>query len=311
MRRPTMRCSLWSVILAAGAGRRLSAVTNGVPKQFWRLDGRTSLLEETMARIAPIADTTRTSVVVDRAHEEFVREAALQERAGRVLYQPQDRGTAAGVLFGLTAVLEADPDALVLVTPSDHGVRHTWRFRHSVLAAGAAILAGRHEIVIFGVTPSGPCADFGWILCGPRQAGAGPRLQQVAGFVEKPSPDHAERLFLAGAVWNSMVLVARAASLAALFEAQAPGLAALFADYRRWPAATRDARLTARYPNLTAVDFSRDILARAPGLAVSLWPASLGWADLGTPDRLRRWWDHPAARRRTDTPQAAAAVRPA
>jgi mannose-1-phosphate guanylyltransferase len=218
MRRcPTLPRTLWSVILAGGAGRRLFAVTNGIPKQFWRLDGRTSLLEETMARIAPIADTTRTAVVVDRAHETFVRGAALHQRAGRILYQPLDRGTAAGVLFGMQPVLEADPDALVLVTPSDHGVRQAWRFHHSVLAAGAAVMSGRHEIVIFGVTPTGPCADFGWILCGPRQSGAGPRLQQVAGFVEKPAPEEAERLFLAGAVWNSIVLVARAASLAALF----------------------------------------------------------------------------------------------
>jgi mannose-1-phosphate guanylyltransferase len=287
---------LWSVILAGGAGRRLFAVTNGIPKQFWRADGRASLIEQTIARIAPIADSSRTALIVDRSHRAFVREAALQ-RAGAILYQPQDRGTAAGVLFGMTPVLEAQPDAVVLVTPSDHGVRQAWRFRHSVLSAAAAVLSGRHQIVIFGVTPSGPCADFGWIVCGPGRAGGGPRLQPVAGFVEKPSADDAERLFQAGGVWNSMVLVARAAALAELFEAQTPGLAALFADYRRWPAAVRDARLADCYPGLTPVDFSRDVLTRARGLAVSIWPASVGWADLGTPDRLQHWCDTASVRR--------------
>jgi hypothetical protein len=62
------------------------------------------------------------------------------------------------------------------------------------------------------------------------------------------------------------------------------------------------------------VDFSRDILARARGLAVSLWPASLGWADLGTPDRLRDWWDDPAppaAARRAASDPVQVAARPA
>jgi mannose-1-phosphate guanylyltransferase len=304
-----MARSLWSVILAGGAGRRLFAVTNGTPKQFWRLDGRSSLIEETIARIAPIADTSHTALIVDRSHGTFVREAGLH-RAGAVLYQPQDRGTAAGVLFGLTPVLEAEPDAVVLVTPSDHGVRHPGRFRESVLSAAAAVLSGRQQIVIFGVAPSGACADYGWIECGPRQPGDGPRLQHVTGFVEKPSADDAERLFQAGAVWNSMVVVARAAALAALFEAQALGLAALFAEYRRWPAAYRDAWLADRYADLATVDFSRDILAPARGLAVCVWPASLGWADLGTPDRLQHWWDRmPGRRAAADARRAASTAR--
>ena len=65
---------LWSVILAGGAGRRLFAVTNGIPKQFWRLEGQPSLLEETVARLAPLG-ALRTCLVVDRSHEPYLREA--------------------------------------------------------------------------------------------------------------------------------------------------------------------------------------------------------------------------------------------
>jgi mannose-1-phosphate guanylyltransferase len=286
---------LWSVILAGGAGRRLFAVTNGIPKQFWRLEGQPSLLEETVARLAPLG-ALRTCLVVDRSHEPYLREARCG--SAEVLYQPADRGTGAGLLFGLTPVLEAAPDATVIVTPADHGVRQTWRFRDSVMAAAAAAERRRVEIVIFGVAPTEPCPDYGWILRGER-TGRRASLQPVTGFVEKPSPEYADQLFRAGAVWNTMVVVARASALAALFETHAPALSGLFAEYRRWPHADRDARLAERYVDLAPVDFSRDILAPARGLAVATWPASIGWADLGTPDRLRHWWDRTPASRRS------------
>ena len=59
---------LWTVILAAGAGRRLSAVTGGVPKQFWRAVHGTSLLRQTIDRFMPLAPASRTVVIVDAGH---------------------------------------------------------------------------------------------------------------------------------------------------------------------------------------------------------------------------------------------------
>jgi len=277
---------LWSVVLAGGAGRRLLAVTHGTPKQYWRADGRRSLLEETVARLAPLG-AVHTSLVVDRAHEQYLRDTRCGDAA--VLYQPADRGTAAGVFFGLSPVLEHDPEAFVLVTPSDHGIRQTSQFRHGVLSAVASVQRGFASVVMFGVAPAEPSADFGWILPGARMS-AHTTLQQVTAFVEKPPLPRAAELFAAGAVWNTMVVVARASALADLFERHAAPLAALFAEYRRRPATGRDAWLADRYADLGPVDFSRDILAPARGLAVATWPASIGWADLGTPDRLRQWW---------------------
>jgi len=285
---------IWSVILAGGAGRRLFAVTNGIPKQYWRQDGQPSLLEATLARLAPLG-AVRTSLVVDRSHERFLHDEAYA--SADVLYQPEDRGTGAGILFGLTSVLEDAPDATVIVTPSDHGVRQTWRFRDSVLTAAAAVQRRQADIVIFGVAPTAPCPDYGWILRGAQTVVRSP-LQAVTGFVEKPSAEEAARLLDAGAVWNTMVVVARASAIAALFEAHAPAAAALFTEFRTWPHADRETRLVPRYADLAPVDFSRHILAPAHGLSVATWPASIGWADLGTPERLREWGNRsPPARR--------------
>lgn len=285
-----MAAKLWSVVLAAGKGRRLAPVTLGTPKQFWCSDGGRSLLDETFARIAPLAPPARTTVVVDRTHYPYVHSSARPWSAGWLLYQPADRGTAAGVLLALSPVLEADEDAIVLLTPSDHGVANSTAFRAGVRDAAAAVQAGSVEVVLFGVEPSEPVTDYGWIAPGRRYEWAADRpLSPVLDFVEKPELDVARSLFATAGLWNTMVIVARAAELQRLFDAHVPHWADVFATYRRLPDYDRQAYLDEQYVGLPAADFSRDVLTQARGLAVYSWAETIGWSDLGTPDRLHRW----------------------
>jgi mannose-1-phosphate guanylyltransferase len=281
---------LWTVVLAAGSGRRLASVTGGIPKQFWRAYGTTSLLEATVARVAPLAPATQTMVVVDRGHVPFVRAMNSVDRLGRVLYQPADRGTGAGVLFGLLPVLEAAPDDLVLLTPSDHGVLDTARFQQTILATAVDVWSGTADVVLFGVEPADPDSDYGWISpAEPQQPGPEHQLRRIAGFVEKPSASAAARLRRSGAVWNTMVLVTRPSVMLHLYREHAPWLADVFDAAMARPPLVRAAFLEHQYRHLPPSDFSGDILAHADGLALCTWPAAMGWSDLGTPDRLERW----------------------
>ena len=275
---------IWNVVLAAGAGRRLASVTGGVPKQFWRGAGNLSLLEQTLHRFEPLAPRSRTVVVVDRSHADYVR--GLPARGGEVLLQPSDCGTAAGVMLGLLPVLEADPEGVTVVTPADHGVADQRRFQQSVREAAEHVRL-RNRAVLFGVEPASPNTDYGWISLLPD--GAGRQFRPVDGFVEKPSADVANGLFVTGAVWNTMVVVVRARVLHEMCCAHVPALASVFDAALRMPRGLRRAYLDAVYRDLTRFDFSRDVLGHAPGLLARVWPSSLGWSDLGTPDRLLEW----------------------
>ncbi len=125
-----MNDGLWSVILAAGKGRRLADVTGGTPKQSWRTNGLPSLLEDTLSRMAPLAPRERTTVVVDRTHHTYVPGAGKPGwPADWILYQPGDRGTAAGVLLALGPAFDSGSDPIVVITPSDHGVIDSDGFR--------------------------------------------------------------------------------------------------------------------------------------------------------------------------------------
>jgi len=288
---------LWPVVLAAGRGRRLRSITGDTPKQFWSPRGQPSLLDMTMARVAPIAQPERHTVIVDRTHAPFVREAGW--RVGHLLFQPGDCGTAAGVLLALTPALATDQDAVVLVTPSDHAVARPAVFRRSVLDVARTVQNGVADIVIFGVAPEDASTDMGWITSGERYDRRHAALRLVDAFVEKPSPEQAATLFHGGSVWSTMVIVARARALARLYETALPDVARLFAEYRRLPRDKQVSFLEASYLGLATTDFSRDVLTRASNLVVYSWPRALGWLDLGTPGRLSQWLSHRHGRHAT------------
>jgi mannose-1-phosphate guanylyltransferase len=280
---------VWIVVLAAGAGRRLAAVTGGVPKQFWRPGTEApSLLEDTLARMRPIGPRERTMTIVDESHHRFIGGLQPLRHASEVIYQPEDRGTAAGVLMPLVRVDQLDRDAIVVLTPSDHGVEDPLIFQASVSRAIAAVHAGHSGIVLFGVTPTSATEDYGWIT--PRTRGDhADTFRPVEAFVEKPPVAEAERLLRSGAVWNTMVLVARARALLTAFERALPVHTRTLVSMAAAASDAPSGQLKTAYRNLPAADFSRDVLSRTRPMVLLTLPAATGWSDLGTPDRLRQW----------------------
>lgn len=281
-----MPIDVWSLILAAGAGRRLLPVTRGVPKQFWRPFGRTSLLEETLDRLAPLVPARRTVTIIDQSHRPYVNALPSSEGLGDVVFQPADRGTAAGVLLGLLVIAHRAPDAIVVVSPSDHAVQDPEAFREGLRTAIHTVRrSGR--IVLVGIEPDRAREDYGWITASHRTEPF--EVAGVSGFVEKPAASDAVRLFETGAVWSTMVLAARASALINLYRHWLPGLYAVLA-----PAAAMDRRqlteyLDTVYATLKPYDFSRDLLTVGSNLSLLVLPSSTGWSDLGTPERLLAW----------------------
>ena len=277
---------VWSIVLAAGAGRRLASVTGGVPKQFWTSNGSPTLLEDTLRRSAQVVPPERTVILVDRGHEPHVASRPALRRSGRVIYQPRDRGTAAGVLLGLSHVLAEDPRAIVLLTPSDHGVARPEFFTAGIRSAIRKVQSRRTDIVLFGVEPAEPEGDYGWIVPSSRRLKG---LRHVARFVEKPEISMARALFDAGSVWNTMVLVARAAALLDRYRLHLTGLTKVFLNALDRPVEDRALFLARQYEDLPAADFSRDLLESVHDMTVHVWPSTMGWSDLGTPERLAAW----------------------
>jgi len=283
---------LWSIILAGGEGSRLRPLVqlihpDGRPKQFAVLVGSRSLLGHTLDRSAMLVPPERTVVVATRSHAAFFTGDSWGDHPPRVLVQPSDRGTAAGVLLPAHRIAKVDPGAVVLVFPSDHYVGDDTVFMEH--AERMAFAAAKHEarIVLAGARPDGPETGYGWIEPGaavdyPPDAG----LRRIRRFVEKPAREEARALMERGGLWNTFVM---AAPVRALVDAGRRTLPDLHERLARIGAREGDAEtrgIESAYRLAPVANFSHSVLAAIPErLAVSALPA-VGWSDWGTPDRV-------------------------
>ncbi len=280
----------WVIVLAAGEGTRLASITtmlhgHPVPKQFATLLGDRSLLQNTLERSANLAPAVRTVVVV-AADRVPLAEAQMGRYPGvQIVSQPLDRGTVPGLLLPLAHVLARDPQARVLVLPSDHVVSDQPRFHEACRRALRAADEAPCGVALIGATATMPATDLGWISLGDPER-PGPAGSPVRRFLEKPDQEIAQALFESGALWNTLILAATGNALWALAARKLPAIGAELACYRvaiGRPEAPR--LLEDLYARIPSADLSRDVLEKATGLAaVALTGA--GWTDCGTPQRV-------------------------
>ncbi len=295
---------VWAIVLAAGDGRRLRRLTTtrsglAIPKQFCSLEHGPSLLQEAIERASRIADRERICTIVAAQHERWWREQLRGLPRDNVIVQPDNRGTANGVLLPLLTILERDPQARVVLLPSDHHVRDEWRLARSLSFAAAPSEIPHPQIVLLGLEPR--CADtqLGYIVSRPEEG----RIDHgVERFVEKPDAACAAALVQQGALWNTFIIAADAPALLALFERRCPDIvAAMRAALRATPAGRGpDENLAALYQLLPELDFSRAVLQGQEACLRVLSVPECGWSDLGTPDRVAEALD--GLRRRDGRP---------
>jgi len=279
----------WAIVLAAGEGERVRSLTSDgqgrhVPKQFWSLDGRDSLLRLAVRRAEILIPHQRIVPVVAAQHRRWWTEELSDLPPGNVVVQPRNRGTAVGILLPLAHILKKDPSARILVLPSDHVVTGEEALAKSIVAAARASLAAPRRVVLLGMVPGGDDRDYGWIMPAASSGAVEPRGVQA--FVEKPDESTARVLARRGGLLNSFILVATGAALVNLFQLSIPHVVDRFLP--RNPRFQPHSRALERlYKTLPTYDFSRDVLeASSDWLSVIPVP-DCGWADIGIPSRLR------------------------
>jgi mannose-1-phosphate guanylyltransferase len=285
------RGGTWAVVLAGGEGSRLRSLTTmpggvAVPKQFCSLCGGASLLDEALQRATSVAPVERICAVVAEQHARWWCRSLTGLEPANVLVQPQNRGTALGILFALLSILERDPEATVVILPADHHVGEEGVLAEALGRAVAAVRKRPDDILLLGVTPEEADPELGYIVPASDSA-AGPA--SVLRFVEKPTVGEAEALIAQGALWNVFIVAAGAAGLLDLFNRHDRGLA------RRMRSAVRRAvfgpattALTELYLRLDLIDFSRDIAERNGAAFRVLRVPACAWTDLGTVQRVTK-----------------------
>jgi mannose-1-phosphate guanylyltransferase len=285
----------WALILAAGEGSRLRALTTQpcgtpVPKQYCSLHGGQSLLEDAIRRAQSQVAPNRVCAIVAQQHHRWWSsiDALMQLPARNLIVQPRNRGTAIGILYSLVHILSLDPEAQVLLLPSDHYVAEENVLNGALGAALKHVAQVPDRPVLLGLHPDEPDSELGYIMPGaPDEFGA----RGVARFIEKPELPAASQLVRSGGLWNTFIIAASARSLLNLF---LPRFAPIVMEMQvivgnalqtrtsgaGWPS------IVEMYTRLPELDFSRDLLeGRESSLCVLRVPPC-GWSDLGTPHRV-------------------------
>jgi mannose-1-phosphate guanylyltransferase len=220
--------------------------------------------------------------VVAEGHRRWWREELAELPPENIVVQPLNRGTAIGLLLPFLKVLQRDPEARILVLPSDHHVDDEGTLQRAISEALVSVDSVGSGVVLLGALPEEPDTEYGWIV--PR--GTIESVRGVATFVEKPDKEVARFLLDRGALLNTLILVAAGRSLLHLYTRHLPGVLGELLTWRD-NAMIPDLELTQLYASLPSHDLSRDILTRSCDELSVLPISDCGWSDLGTPARLR------------------------
>ena len=269
--------SAHAVLLAGGSGTRfwpLSRVQR--PKQFLELVTDRTLLADTYARIAPLCGPAHTWVVCGRTHAEAVRAGLPELPAAHVLIEPAARNTAPAIGLAAVRALREDPDAVLLVLPSDHHIAHPDRFREALRTAERAAHQG--DLVTLGIRPTRAETGYGYLRRGAERE---PGVFAVEAFVEKPDAATA-RIYLQDPrySWNAGIFVFRAD---ALLEALRRHLPAVHDGLQRIGADPESAGEI--FPRLPSISIDYGVMEPESGSTrrIALVAADdLGWSDVGS-----------------------------
>ena len=269
------------VILCGGSGTRLWPLSRkSYPKQFVPLVGEETLFQASAKRLS--GPQFGSPIVLTGSDFRFIVTEQLTSIGidpGAILIEPMARNTAPAILAAALYLCERDPDAIMLVAPSDHVVPDTAAFHAAVARGLDAVAAGK--LVTFGIRPTEPNTGYGYLELTAKPDGTGAAVD-LKSFVEKPDLANAQRMLDAGHfMWNAGIFLFRAADIVAAFRDLAPDLIAPVGD--AVTTAQPDLGFLRLAPDpwdgVTDISIDYAVMEKATNLAVI--PFDGGWSDLG------------------------------
>lgn len=277
-----MSKSIHPVLLCGGSGTRLWPLSRqSFPKQFARIKGDHSLFQEAAQRfIGP--DFAHPLIVTGNDFRLIVTEqlATCELEPRGILIEPEGRNTAPAALAAALVLAQTDPNAVMLLAPSDHEIPDAEAFRNAVRAAVPRAIAG--DLVTFGIVPDRAETGYGYLELSRSADTRAARPQTLASFVEKPNAERAAQMVASGNyLWNAGIFLFTAETLIAACRDYAPDVllpveAAVAAASSDLGFTRLDGESWSKVPSIS-IDYA--VMERAPNLAVM--PYSAGWSDLG------------------------------
>ncbi len=269
------------VIMAGGIGTRFWPLSRtGFPKQFLDiLNVGKTLIQMTFDRFAGFIPVENIYVVTSEEYANIVKTQLPQLPLQNILAEPSRKNTAPCIAYISFKLEQIDPDAMLIVAPSDHLISDNIAFTKVSLEA-LSFVQKHTALVTLGINPTSPNTGYGYIQY--EQPSISDNVYKVKTFTEKPNLELAKTFFASGEfLWNAGIFVWQVKNIIKAFEKYLPELYELFATQRNhFNTSGEEAALQRIYPFCTTISIDFGIMEKADNVYVI--PSSFGWSDLGT-----------------------------
>lgn len=270
-----MRSDTYVLILAGGSGERFWPLSRkSRPKQLLQLFSERTMLEETLGRLEGFVPLEHVLVLTNQDQEQSVRELLPQLPAQNIVAEPAKRDTAPAIALGVAWVALRNPEATMIVLPSDHLIRDKEAFLKD-LATGADCASKTNALVTIGIKPTWACPGFGYIETGERQENG---LFEVTRFREKPDPATAALFLKQGNFrWNAGMFIWSVPAILEVFKEHAPELAGFVSGVQA--DGQLEKRLSCEFAGLPKISIDFAVMEKAK--RVLMVESGFDWDDVG------------------------------
>ena len=279
--------NLYCVIMCGGVGSRFWPFSKAaMPKQFIDFFGTgRSLLQMAFDRVNGIVPVENIILITNESYEPLIKEQLPEIQDSQILLEPVRRNTAPCIAWAAHHIKAINPDAKMMVAPSDHLIINVDKFTQSVTSA-FQFIDKYDALVTMGIKPSRPETGYGYIQVGEHVEG---NFSTVKTFTEKPNEDLA-RVFLESGefYWNSGMFFWSANSILNALNTCAPEVNAIFEQGLEYFGTDEEKKyIEANFEACPSISIDFAVMEKAPNVYVET--VDFGWNDLGT---WRSLYDH-------------------
>jgi mannose-1-phosphate guanylyltransferase len=276
-----MNKNYYAIIMAGGIGSRFWPISRtSHPKQFIDILGTgKTLIQQTYDRFLKICPQENIYIVTNEIYSDLVKEQLKGIGNQQILTEPVMRNTAPCVAYGCFKIESLNPDAAIVVAPSDHLILDEPAFV-ATIEKSLETATNNDCLITLGIKPSRPDTGYGYIQYTDKTINSD--FHKVKTFTEKPTLEIAKTFIQSGDfLWNAGIFVWSAKAIVNAFGKYLPDMNDIFADARSvYNTDDEKAHIHTAYQQCTNISIDYGIMEKASNVYVL--PSEFGWSDLGT-----------------------------
>lgn len=274
-----MNNNYYAIVMAGGIGSRFWPVsTQEYPKQFHDMLGTgESLIQRTYNRINQLIPSENILIATNERYEDLVLDQLPKTTKKQLLLEPAMRNTAPCILYAALKIYNQNPNAIMLVAPSDHWIENETEFLNNIETSFEAS-ANNDILMTLGIQPDSPNTGYGYIQFEENSN----NIKKVKNFTEKPNLETAQQFLASGDyLWNAGIFVWSAKSIIKAFKEHLPKMVSILDDGNNvYNTNFENDFIKNNYEKCENISIDFGIMERAKN--VHVLPVDFGWNDLGT-----------------------------